>query len=167
MPNKKEKNELLLTEINQYHAVVKDFSNQSLSIRKLSITIYITFLSLFFAVTNTVLTKTSFFVIGLSISTFCYMYEIYIDYIRQKVRRKMENVIIDYERNNGIEPRKQSKIIIKFFCLEIYRNEAQKVRLGIKYSTKYGKLYVNIVHSMYIIYLIEVIITFLLGGLQF
>lgn len=160
-------NDLMMEEINQYHSVVKDFSTQSLSIKKLSITIYVTFLSLFFTVSNQNLSRLSFFVIGLSISLFCYSYEIYIDYVRQKIRRCMQNKIIEYEKANRLEARSASKIIIKFFGLKLYKNDSGKITLGIKDFKNIDKFYVNIVHSMYILYFIEIGITILLGVLEF
>ena len=163
----KEYNDIMMEEIHQYHSVVKDFSNQSLSIKKLSITIYITFLSLFFTIAGHDLSRLSFFVIGLSIPLFCYAYEIYIDYIRQTTRRRMQNKIIEYETANGLNVRASSKIIIKFFMLKIYRNESGRIKLGIKNFKGTNKFYVNIFHSMYIIYFIEIGLTILLGILEF
>ena len=162
-----EYNNLMMEEIKQYHSVVKDFSNQSLSIKKLSITIYVTFLSLFFAISNQILSCLSFFVIGLSISLFCYSYEIYIDYVRQKMRRCMQNKIIEYERANSLAIRSPSKIIVKFFLFKLYRNDFGKIKFGTKSFKNVNKFYVNIVHSMYIIYFIEIGITILLGVLEF
>ena len=78
----------------------------------------------------------------------------------------MENKIIEYEKYNDIETRDSSKIIIKFFALKIYKNESSKLKLGIKNFKNCNKLYVNVVHSMYIIYLFELIVTILLGVLE-
>ena len=85
----KAKNNLLLAEIDQYHAVIKDFSNQSASIKKLSITIYISFLSLYYGVDFVDMSNRIFLIIGLAISLFCYVYEIYVDVVRQKMRIKL------------------------------------------------------------------------------
>ncbi len=160
-------NDIVMEEIKQYHAVVKDFSNQSLSVKKLAITIYITFLSLFYTITARDLSKLSFFIIGLSIPLFCYAYEIYIDYIRQLTRRRMQNKIIEYEKNNSLTARRASKIIIKFFIFKIHKDDDGKIRLTTKKFNDTNKFFVNIVHMMYTIYIIEIILTILLGILEF
>lgn len=79
----------------------------------------------------------------------------------------MENKIIEYEKINNLDVRKERKIIIKVFFLKLYRDDDNKIKLGFKEFPEFGKLYVNIVHSMYSIYLIEVGVTILLGVLEF
>lgn len=104
-------NSLLLAEIDQYHAVIKDFSNQSASIKKLSITIYISFLSLYYGVDFVDMSNRIFLIIGLAISLFCYVYEIYVDVVRQKMRIKMQDIIISYEATNGIKSKRKKGLM--------------------------------------------------------
>ena len=160
------KNNLLLAEIEQYHAVVKDFSYQSASIKKLSLTIYISFLSLYYGVDFVNMSNRIFMVIGLSISLFCYIYEIYIDNVRQKMRIRMQDKIISYEVNNNIKPnRKKEFLVYKLLFIKIYISTCgtcfyiRKIPDCITGNI----LYVNFVHSMYIIYLLEIVVTVLIG----
>jgi hypothetical protein len=162
----KAKNNLLLAEIDQYHAVIKDFSNQSASIKKLSITIYISFLSLYYGVDFVDMSNRIFLIIGLAISLFCYVYEIYVDVVRQKMRIKMQDIIISYEATNGIKSkRKKGLLVYKILFIKIFVN-----RCGTRlYTRKIPECvdkevyYVNFLHSMYIIYLFEIVATVLVG----
>lgn len=170
VPKNKQKNsarnDLLLAEIEQYHAIVKDFSNQSASIKKLSITIYISFLSLYYGTKIVDMKSGIFILIGLSISVFCYIYEIYIDIVRQKVRIQMQNKIIAYEISNNIQiDRKNGFLVCKLFFIKVLRN-----RCGLRfYITKKpdcvtGEVfYVNFLHPMYTIYMIEIVATIIIG----
>ena len=162
----KAKNDLFLAEINQYHAVVKDFSNQSASIKKLSITIYISFLSLYYGVDFINMSDHIFLIIGLSISLFCYIYEIYIDIVRQKMRIKMQEKIIIYEHYNKIKSkRKEGNLVYKILFLKIIKS-AKGVYLYIRKTPKClngDTFYVDFLHSMYIIYLLEIVTTILVG----
>ncbi len=164
----KAKNELLLTEINQYHAVVKDFSHQSTSIKKLSITIYVSFLTLYYTVGFGKMPSIVFFIIGLSIPSFCYIYEIYIDNIRQKTRAKMNDKIVEYEAYNNIaSERKKSILLLKFFLIKIPIKQCGSCCLcqPCKKCENADFLFVNVFHGMYIIYLIEALITIVSGVL--
>lgn len=165
---RKEYNELLLSEINQYHSVVKDFSNQSTSIKKLSITIYITFLSAYYGVKdffNSPIPKEVFFLIGIVIPLLCYIYEIYIDIIRQKMRIQMQNKIEKYKKINGIPNAEGSGIlVIKFSFIKFAIND------GFCYLTRACEkqcnrriYYVNLLHGMYIMYLLQIGIVILAG----
>lgn len=164
----KARNELLLTEVDQYHAIVKDFSHQSTSIKKLSITIYVSFLTLYYTVGLGKMPLIVFFVIGLSIPTFCYIYEIYIDHIRQKTRVKMNDKIVEYENFNNISSEhKNSVLVIKLFFVKFYINQCGSCCLGqtCQKCKNANFLFVNVFHGMYVIYLIEVLITIVAGVL--
>ena len=149
--------------------MVKDFSNQSASIKKLSITIYISFLSLYYGVDFVNMSTKIFLLIGLSISFFCYLYEIYIDGVRQRMRIRMQDKIINYEFSNGIKStRKKGFLIYKLFFVKIYKG-----RCGVHlYIRKVPEcingeiLYVDLMHSMYMIYLIEIVATILVGVIK-
>lgn len=162
------KNELLLTEIDQYHAVVKDFSHQSTSIKKLSITIYVSFLTLYYTVGFGDMPSMVFFIIGLAIPIFCYIYEIYIDNIRQKTRVKMNDKIVEYESYNSIvSERKRIILLVKIFFIKFPTKRCGSCCLCqcSKKCDNADFLYVNVFHGMYLIYLIEVIITIVAGVL--
>lgn len=157
-------------EISQYHNIIRDFSNQSATIKKLAITIYVTFLSLYFGFSGTspVVPKFVFWLIGLIIPVFCYIYEIHIDYTRQKLRAQMNNLCREYEKHARSTPRKIKYVRIKLlfldFGLDSKRNLIIKVRNN-DYVKRSSKLfyYVNLLHAMYIIYFFEAIITMTIG----
>ncbi len=153
---------MLLEEIQQYHSVVKDFSNQSTSIKKLSITLYLTFLSIYYSDNIIEMQKSIFIIIGLLIPVFSYLYEIYVDFVRQKIRIKMQNKIIQYQIANEFENNElyhKRKLVIQFFGFRMIRRKK-----GVKFFCKSNEskyvvnkkpYYVNLLHFMYFIYIIE------------
>ena len=161
--------DLRMNEINQYHNIIRDFSNQSANIKKLSITIYIAFLSVYFGFTgkSPVVPDIVFWIVGLAIPVFCYFYEIYIDFTRQNLRVKMNRVCRKYEANAGIKCRKPKKLRIKILFFSLGRDpriEFFFIWRRKKYDILRDKsYYVDIFHIMYVIYLFETIITILTG----
>ena len=154
------------TEINQLHNAVCDFSHQSVSIKKVSITIYIAFLSIVFAFNNgeTTMPMQVRFLIGFIIPIFCYVYEIYIDYTRQMLRARMNNLFIKLELSVNVVPRAQKSVRATIFGLDIDRKS--KYRLTFSRHCKANKesfFYINLAHFMYFIYLMEIIATIVIG----
>ncbi len=153
-------------EINQLHNAICDFSHQSVSIKKVSITIYIAFLSIVFAVNNgnSIMPIQIRFLIGLIIPIFCYVYEIYIDYTRQILRARMNNIFIKLELSIGMDSRLPKSVRATIFGLDIDRKS--KYLLSFSRHSKANKdayFYINLAHLMYFIYLMEIIATIFVG----
>lgn len=154
------------TEINQLHNAICDFSHQSVSIKKVSITIYVAFLSIVFAFNNGAPTmpKGVIFLIGLIIPVFCYIYEIYIDYTRQILRARMDNLYIKLELSVGMQPRKSKSVRATIFGIDIDRKS--KFRFYFARHCKAKKesfYYVDLAHFMYFIYLLEIVTAIVVG----
>lgn len=156
-----EKN-VYLEEINQLHNAVCDFSHQSVTIKKLSITIYISYLSIIFAFNSSDKTcpKGILFLIGFIIPIFCYLYELYIDYTRQSLRARMDNIFIKLELSLGMTPRVSKNVKFILFGLNICRKS--KCHSNSKLNIK-SFYYVKIFHLMYFIYLLEILTTIVVG----
>lgn len=156
-------------EINQLHNAICDFSHQSISIKKVSITIYVAFLSMFFAFNNgeSTMPKQIVFLIGFIIPVFFYVYEIYIDYTRQTLRARMNNIFIELEKAIGITPRADKSVRATLFGLDIDRKSNFRfVFESHRNADKKKYYYINLVHSMYLIYILEAIVTIVIGILM-
>lgn len=167
--------DLCLAEIQQLHNAVSDFSHQSISIKKLSITIYIAFLSIYFGFQGSYpnMPKIVFFLIGILIPVFCYIYEIYIDYTRQRLRARMNNLCSEYENFMGLPARgkKSVRAKIPFFDFDrISHKHFSYIKIFLrkksnKVANSAAYYYINLLHCMYIIYLMEIAITIVTGCL--
>ena len=163
------KNTLLLEEIKQYHAVIKDFSNQSASIKKVSITIFISFVTLLYgsnSVFDNVVPKSVFFIIGIMIPILCYFYEIYVDFNRQKMRIKMNDKIIEYQEFNKLAGVYSKKCIVYKIFRRKFFDGGNKNNSFFNIS-HYDELYVDIFHPMYLIYLVEFITVIIISELTY
>ncbi len=161
--------DLCLAEIQQLHNAVSDFSHQSISIKKLSITIYLAFLSIYFGFRDDSPTMPSavFWIIGILIPVFCYIYEIYIDYTRQRLRARMNNLCRKFEVAMTIPPRQEKRVRVRFLMFELGRNAASN-RVCLYRRRNYTNpaesfYYIDLLHLMYTIYLIEILITVMTG----
>lgn len=159
-----EKNTLVLKEIDQLHSVIKDFSNQSTSIKKISITIYITFLSIYYGAGNVIQMDDFLFgFIGILIPFFCYVYEVYIDIIRQKLRIQMQNKIVSYQKQNNFSKNNTYKDGMLAYKIIVFKFIIYKKKIFLKFkkfeheSDKQEVFFINLLHPMYIIYLIEIL----------
>lgn len=154
------RNRLLLAEIEQYHSVVKDFSHQSSSIKKISITIFISFISLIYGSNQLLQTKFPmevFLIIGIMIPLLCYFFEIYVDNVRQKMRVKMRGKIVEYQKLNGFsdaDKYPEQIIVYKVLFLKIMFRDNEYSFIKTPSSEV---LFVNAFHSMYFMYLIELV----------
>ncbi len=167
--------DLYLAEIQQLHNAVSDFSHQSVSIKKLSITIYLAFLSIYFGFQGAtpIMPRVVFFLIGILIPVFCYVYEIYIDYTRQRLRARMNNLCREYEILMGNNPRNIKSVRARLLFIEfdrVQRKQSSQIRLFLRKKSNNDAnskayYYINLLHCMYIIYLMEIAITIVTGCL--
>lgn len=151
---------LYFEEIQQLHNTIKDFSNHSISIKKISISIYIGLFTIFFTIYayNKAVPKYVFLIVGILFPLFCYFYEIYYDYVRQKLRGQMNNMFRKVEELLGKEQRTEKTARATILGVDIDLYPHLKIEWH-KNAEKKNYYYINLLHLMYLIYLFEIIAT--------
>lgn len=162
---------ILLNEINQFHNVVLSFSEQSEGIKKICITVFSSFLVLKYA--NGIDNSLEILLISCMFPLICYLYEIYIDIYRCRMRANLNNKIRELEilnRKSICREYKRTSDDIKKELMNLRKQikiEKEKSlvlikqRKLIKKERRKNRIR-TFIHGMYLIYLILILISIML-----